>query len=157
MSGKEIVLDDFVEAVGHSFAVAQKDVGLPAGRQSAMLISSAELAVKAGLRFSSGKMVLEPVSTVAAGKGGIEPAALSTITIRYVAAQSETPISQRPERNREEIIAEVALRPDLVKLREILGDLTMQANYVPEQNLWTVKVSDAQERTVRMVSIADKN
>jgi hypothetical protein len=156
MSGKEIVLDAFLEAAAQSFGMAQPEVGLPEGLQSAMLISSAELAVKAGLRFTGNKMIIEPVSAAAAAKGGVDSAALSTITIRYIAAQSDIPASEKPGRSTEDVVKEVAVRPDIVKLREILGELTMNAHYVRDVNLWTVKVTDDQERTVRVVTLADK-
>jgi len=155
MSGKETVLDDFIWAVGQSFGMAQQDAGLPEGMRSAMLISSAELAVKAGLRFAGGKMLLEPVTTSAAAKGGVDPAALSTITIRYVAAQGDPGALPQSGRTAEEVIEEVDGRPDIGRLREIMGELTMRANYVRDLNLWTVKVTDAQERTVRLFTIAD--
>ena len=156
MTQREIRLDDLLEAAAQSFGTAQQEVGLPQGLKSAMLISTAELAIKAGMRFAGGKMMIEPVTAAASAKGSVDPAALSTITIRYVAAQSDVPAAQQPQATKEEIAKEVASRPDIVKLQDIIGTLTIQPNYVPNLKTWTVKVTDASDRTVRLLTLEDR-
>jgi len=155
MSGQETLLDDFLDAAGKSLGIAQTDIGAPEGMKAGMLISDAELSIKVGMRYDGDKLMVEPISSSAAAKGSVVPEALSTITIRYVAAHNQK-ISDEPVRTKNDIIADVAKRKDVVKLQEILGTLNIEANYVRDMNLWAVKVTDNAARTVRTITLEDK-
>ncbi|ACF47223.1 conserved hypothetical protein [Prosthecochloris aestuarii DSM 271] len=156
MSEQEIVFDDFIDAASNSFGAAQKGIGLPEGMQSAMMISEAELTIKTSMRMNKGRLALEPVSSASSVKGGVQPDALSTVTIRYVAARSEGAVSNTPQKTRDEVLREVSSRKDLTRLQDILGTLDMNADYVKELDLWTVKVTDDRSRVVRVLNIEDK-
>jgi len=103
-----------------------------------------------------GRLALEPVSSASSVIGGVQPDALSTLTIRYVAARSEGTELNAPRKSREDILREVSGREDLTRLRGILGTLDMNADYVKELDLWTVKVTDDRSRVVRVLNIEDK-
>jgi hypothetical protein len=68
---------------------AHGDVGLPEGIKASMMLSEAELQVKAGMKLDKGLLSIEPVSVAELSKSSIKPEALSTVTIRYVAARQE--------------------------------------------------------------------
>lgn len=157
MSEQEIVFDDFLESASNSFGTAQKGMGLPDGLQAAMMISEAELTIKTGMRMDKGRLALEPVSSASSVKGGVQPDALSTVTIRYVAARSEdSAASVAPRKTRDEVLSEVSARKDLEHLQGILGNLHMKADYVTGLDVWTVKVTDDRSRVVRVLNIEDK-
>ena len=155
MDQSEIGLGDLLDASAQSFHAAQQEAGLPKGLKSAMLISTAELAIKAGLRIAQGKLMIEPANA-ASVKRRVDSSALSTITIRYVAAQSDTSVADEPELAKDKVEEEVAVRPDIAKLQDILGKLTIKAHYVPDLHIWNVHVTDDRGRTVRLLTIEDK-
>ncbi|KAA6232545.1 hypothetical protein FP507_05205 [Chlorobium phaeovibrioides] len=153
MSEQEIVVEDFIGAVSNSFGTAQKGIGLVEGMQSAMMISEAEVTIKTGMRMNNkGQLALEPVSSASS----VQPDALSTLTIRYVAARGEGTDLNTPRTSREDILREVSSREDLTRLQGILGKLDMNADYAKELDLWTVKVTDDRSRVVRVLTIEDK-
>jgi len=156
MSEQEIVVEDFIDAVSNSFGTAQKGIGLVEGMQSAMMISEAEVTIKTGMRMNKGRLALEPVSSASSVIGGVQPDALSTLTIRYVAARGEGTELNTPRKSREDILREVSSREDLTRLQGILGKLDMNADYAKELDLWTVKVTDDRSRVVRVLTIEDK-
>ncbi|TLU81532.1 MAG: hypothetical protein FDX21_10630 [Chlorobium sp.] len=156
MSGQETVLDDFLGAAGKSLGIAQKDIGVPDGMKPGMMLSDAELSIKVGMRYEGDKLMVEPISSSASAQGSVVPEAVSTITIRYVASHSAKSTSDEPVRTKTDIIADVAKRKDVVKLQEILGKLNIEANYVRDMNLWAVKVTDNAARTVRSITLEDK-
>lgn len=151
-------LTGFLEAAGRSLADAQgalsgELVDLP----TAVAISEAELEVKATVDRSAGGVVLQPVSTETALKGGITPGVLSTLRIRYVAVPEDTltPPSLRPVRAPDSVIGEVRKREDVVALDTILGGLTFEAVFVPTTKRWLVTARDPENRLVREVVVPD--
>ncbi len=151
-------LTGFLEAAGRSLADAQ---GALAGElvdvPTAVAISEAELEVKATVDRGPAGLVVEPVSTEAALKGGITPGMLSTLRIRYVAVAEDTLTapSQRPVRAPDSVIGEVRRREDVVALDTILGGLTFDASFVSATKRWLVTARDAKDRVVREVVVPD--
>jgi hypothetical protein len=151
-------LTGFLEAAGRSLADAQGALsGELVDVPTAVAISEAELEVKATVDRGAGGVVLEPVSTETALKGGITPGVLSTLRIRYVAVTEDTvsPPSQRPTRDPGSVIGEVQKREDVAALDKILGGLQFQAVFVPATKRWLVTARDPEDRLVREVVVPD--
>jgi hypothetical protein len=157
MSERDIDLSTLLDATKKSFGQAQSDLGLPEGVRAGMLISDAELSIKAGMRLVAGELRIEPVSTDATRKGSIMPEALSTVTVRYIAAREEGPGVSSPARSTEEVVREVRDRKDVGTLAGILGDLRVDARYVPALQVWTAAVRDDQDRLVRTINLPDRS
>lgn len=149
-------LGGLLDAAKKSFGQAQADIGLPEGVRAGMLISEAELSVKAGMRLDAGVLKIEPVSVEASRKGNVVPEALSTLTVRYVAAREEGPGAAGPSRSTEDVVGEVKGREDVAALADVLGDLHVEARYVPALGVWTAAVRDDRERLVRTVNVPDR-
>jgi hypothetical protein len=147
-------LSGFLEAAAKSFGQAQADIGLPEGMRPSMLITEAELAVKAGMRLEGGALRIEPVSTASSVKGGIQPEALSTITVKYVAARSEG--GGEPVRTPDDVVKEVKDRGDVADLGKVLGDLRVSARFIPDLDIWTAVVVDDRQRIVRTINVPDR-
>ena len=156
MSTRPVDMDGLIEAAGRSFGNAQKEIGLPEGMSTGMLISDAEIDLKVGFRMEGSKLAIEPISLAASTKAGVIPEALSTIKVRYVAARSEIPADALPSRTREDVEGSVADRKDVLDLSKVLGDLKVTAHYVPELQLWATKVEDERGRIIRTVNIQDR-
>ncbi|MBD1400882.1 hypothetical protein [Pelovirga terrestris] len=158
MSKQEIGLENLLEATGRSFEAAQHDLGLPVGMQTRMMFEDAELEIKVqGVGVDGrGRLNMSPVSLAGLAGNELMAGALSTIRVHYVAARPDVPPAAS-SRTREEILAEVAERKDIRKLREILGDMTYQVTFQPEVKAWTVRVADNKDRTVRILAINDNN
>jgi hypothetical protein len=152
-------LKAFLEAAGRSLADAQGSlVGGAADIPAMVAISDAELEVKALVETrTDGKLALKPVSSQEALTGKIDPGALSTVKIRYVAVTDDTLSgpAQRPTRSADSVIAEVKRREDVASLGRILGTLKFEATFVPARRRWIVTATDPAGRVVREVLIAD--
>lgn len=155
MSDHDIDLSGFLDAAKQSFGQAQADVGLPEGIRAGMLISEAELNIKAGMRLDAGRLKIEPVSADASRQGSIVPEALSTVTVRYIAARQEGPAAQDPSRSADDVVDEVKKRKDIDKLSGVLGGLRVDARYIPALEVWTATVRDDRDRLVRTLNIPD--
>ena len=144
----------FLESAGRSLAEAQRALGA-SGEAATMMLSTAELEVKADVR---GAMSLRPVSLSQISRGGIDAGLLSTIRLQYVATPPESePSSQpAPKRTFHELITELRRREDVARLEKILGELTFSASFVPARQLWVVTARDADDHIVREVIMSDE-
>ena len=150
-------LRGFLEAAGRSLGEAQGALaGEVLAQRPVVAISDAELDIKAVLDAGAdGKLALQTVSAADVRQGGIDPALLSSVRIRYVAVAGE-PAAVAPTRRPAEVVEEVRARPDVLRLTEILGDLQMEATFVPERRSWLVTALDPQGRLVREVVLPDE-
>ena len=153
----DVALRGFLEAAGRSLAEAQ---GTLAGdvlvQRPALAIADAELDVKAALSAGAdGQLALRPLSAADVVKGGIDPALLSSVRIRYVAVGGET-AGGAPTRRSDEVVGEVGKRPDLVRLREIIGEIRLEAAFVPDKRRWLVTARDPAGRVVRELVVPDE-
>jgi hypothetical protein len=147
-------LTGFLEAAGRSLADAQGALsGEVVDVPTAVAISEAELEVKATVDRSAAGVILQPVSTAAALKGGITPGVLSTLRIRYVAVTEDTVAA--PSRDAGTVIGEVQKREDVAALDRILGGLRFEAVFVPTSRRWLVTARDPEDRLVREVVVPD--
>jgi hypothetical protein len=154
MSDRDIDLTRLLEAARTSFGEAQGDL-LPDGVMPTMMLSEAELQVKAGMKLQKGLLSIEPVSVAELSKSSIKPDALSTVTIRYVAGRPEG-AGQTSTRSVDDVVKEVEERKDVSDLAGILGNLKVSARYIPDLEIWTATVVDDRQRIVRTVNIPDR-
>ena len=86
----EIDLETFLKSAGQSFTDAQKAL-VPGGEVPVnMMLSSAELELKASISSNAqGKMSIRPVSSEDIVRGGIDPGLLSTLRISFVSSIGE--------------------------------------------------------------------
>lgn len=143
----------FFEAAGRSLGAAQGSLAGPASEvPTAMVISEAELQVKAVVDHGDAGLEIRPLGVELMRRGDIDPGLVSTVSVRFVPVE---PAEQRPKRRGPEVIREVRERSDVQRLATILGDLTYTADFVPASRRWIVAVSDQQGRLVREALVAD--
>ena len=152
-------LRGFLEAAGRSLADAQGALtGEVLVQRPALAISDAELDVKAALGTNpDGTVSLQTLSATDLRRGGIDPALLSSVRVRYVAVAGDLAVAGAgPTRTPDEVIDTVRGRPDLERLREILGDVRLEAEFVPESRRWLVTARDPDGRLVRELVLPDE-
>lgn len=149
-------LPQFLEAAGRSFAEAQAVLAGGSGLDTALVIADAELEVKAAVRTTDQGLVLQTISTADIRQGGVQPEALSTLKVRFVALGEPAAAPSRPGRTPRAVIEEVAARPELAGLRRIFTDLRVEPVFVPETRRWLVTVADPQGRTLRELVVPDE-
>jgi hypothetical protein len=155
-------LQAFLEAARSSLAGAQGTVGTDLQLPSAMVLANAELELKAAiLSDAQGHLTVKTFSSQDILRGSINPAMLSTVKVNFVATLGETlpsqssPATGGPQRTPQDIVDLVKARPDIRLLGEILGDLEIKVNYVPEQKRWMVTAHDPRNRLVRELVLPD--
>lgn len=151
-------LQAFLAGAGQSLAGAQSALGAPASLQSEFVLSSAELDAKVTLAADpTGKLYVQPLSSRDAQRATLHADAISTLRINFVAtaAGTEALDASAPARPATEVIDEIRRRPDLVALQEILGDLVIDATYIPKTRQWLATARDPKGRIVREVIAPD--
>lgn len=147
---------DFLEAAGQSMAEAQGALtGSVISDRPILAISEAELDVKAALFEREGGLAISMLSATDIQRGGIDPALLSHVRVRFVAVAGDQ-LASAPARSKEEVIGETRKDESVKRLESILGSLHYDAEFVPNQGRWLVNVSDPEGRVVRSVVLADE-
>jgi len=151
-------LQAFLEGAGQSLSGAQGALGAPVSLESEFVLSSAELDAKVTLAATpDGKLLVQPLSAADAQRATLHADAISTLKINFVATASEpgTAAASAPSRPATEVIDEVRKRPDLVALEAILGELVIDATYIPKTRQWLATARDPNGRIVREVIAPD--
>jgi hypothetical protein len=164
-----VSLTDLMKAAGGSLGLAQTTLTEGVAQPpTAMALSEATLEMKVGVdNVSDGSVQLSPVSSEAARSGAINVAALSTVTMRFMAFSAEpigniaTPTTPTEGTkgggiSREDAIKALSERADIKRLEPVVGKLKFVADFVPSRNAWLVSALDSEGRTVRDSVIADK-
>lgn len=147
-------LRDFLEAAGASLGDAQGSLTAGTGLPTAMALSEAELEVKAAVQHSAAGVQLRTLTSDEVARGAVQPAAVSTVRVRYVAVAGE-PAGGAPSKSADTVIRTVRRDADLKRLEKILGGLDYTAGFEPSSGSWVVRALDADGRLVREVLIAD--
>jgi len=151
-------LQAFLAAAGESLSGAQSALGAPASVESEFVLSSAELDAKVTLATApDGKLLVQPLSSSDAQRTTLHASAVSSLRINFVATASEpeTAAASAPSRPATEVIDEIRKRPDLVALQDILGELVIDATYIPKTRQWLATARDPKGRIVREVIAPD--
>jgi hypothetical protein len=158
----EAELGAFLDTVGRSFSEAQDALGEGLDLPTSFVIANAELEVKAAVSVdAAGRTVVHTLSAQDLYRGGIDPGVLSTVRVGFAVTPREVapegPLRmERPKRQPEDVIADLRRRPDVAALAKILGELAIQATYVPQGRRWLVVARDAQGRLVREAIVPDE-
>ena len=145
----------FIEATGQSIADAQSELtGSVLGERPTMAISEAELDLKAVVFQQDARLSIATISPTELRSGGIDPALLTSVRIRYVAVAESLP-TQEPNRSVDEVIEEVKSDERIRRLEPILGELRYDATFVANRQSWLITVVDNEERTIRSVVLPD--
>ena len=147
-------MGDFIAAAGESLIDAQSGLTEDAVR-ARMAVSEARLDARVALDATGEQIRLQTISLADINSGAVESSALSTVRLDFVAVAGEaegggTP----PQRNRTDVIGELAGRADVNTLDKILGGLTYEATYVSDQRRWVV-IARAGDEIVRESIISD--
>lgn len=150
-------LGDLLEVAGRSLREAQNTlIAERGGLVSQMAISDAELDLRVAVETGAeGELHVRPVGSAEARKGAIEPAALSTVKVHFVAMAETEEVAGKPDRSAQEVIDEVSSRDDVQALESILEGLSFEAVFIPRRGRWLVTARDAVGRTVREVVLPD--
>ncbi len=153
-------LDAFIRAAGDSLSAAQGKLAAGLDIQSDIMLSNADLEVKAAIKTDSqGRLTLQTISAQEIRQGGINPESLSTLRISFVATAADVkrtaPPSAQPKRSREEVIQLLQKRTDVSALAKILGGLEYDAVYVSESERWLVTAKDSKGSVVREAILPD--
>jgi hypothetical protein len=160
----EADLRGFLEAAGRSLSEAQAILGGEQPVSASLVIASADLEVKAGLKSDgSGGVLVQPISAQDLAQTRIDAAALSTVRVSFVATAPDAPPGgvlgtppAGPVRAPVDVANEVRLRPDVLQLDRILGGLKIDAVYIPQTERWLVTAQDTKGRVVREVILPDQ-
>lgn len=158
-SGDEIELQAFLESAGRSLAGAQGALGAPINLQSELVLASAELEAKVALKTdAAGRLSVQPISSQDLQQANLQANGISTLRINFVATAGEpTPDAAAPPiRKPGEVIDSVRQRRDVVRLEDILGELKIEAVFVPQTRRWMVTARDSKGRIVREVIAPDE-
>ncbi|MBL8156546.1 MAG: hypothetical protein JNM70_20370 [Anaerolineae bacterium] len=144
-------LQAFLEAAGRSLTEAQGSLGSGVQLVSDMVMSEAQLEVKAAVTTdAAGKVTLQPIAAADLAVGKINADALSTVRVSFVATASESlKPTASPKRKPADVIQAVRERVDIQRLVPILGDLTIEPMYIPASQRWLITARDAKGRIVR--------
>lgn len=149
-------LPQFLEAAGRSFAEAQAALAGQAGLDTTLAIADAELEVRAALQTTDKGLQLQTISAADARQGGIQPDALSTVRVRFVAlGEPAQAAALRPGLTREQVAQQVSDRADLSGIKNVFERLHIDPVFVPESRRWLVTVSDPQGRMLRELVVPD--
>jgi hypothetical protein len=164
-----VSLTDLMKAAGGSLGLAQSTLTEGVAQPpTAMALSEATLEMKVAVdSVKGGSVLLSPVSSEDARTGALNVAALSTVTMRFMAFSAEpvgniatpTPATDVPKGaglSREEAIKRLSERADIKRLEPVVGPLTFVADFVASRESWLVSALDADGQTVRDSVIADK-
>lgn len=159
----EAELQGFLEAAGRSLADAQSQLAgdaLGVGVAPQMVMADAELELKVGVRtLASGKLALQTLAAQDIRQGAVQPEALSTVRVHFVATAPEALSSDeisKPKRTPADVIGSIKGREDIAVLDKILGPLDFRANFVPEAGRWVVVATDPANRLVRELVLTDQ-
>lgn len=155
-------LGAFLDTVGRSFSEAQDTLGEGLDLPTRFVIADAELEVKAAVSLdAAGRTVVQTLSVRDLYEGAIDPGVLSTVRVGFTVTprevEPEGPLQvERPNREPGDVIDDLRSRPDVAALANILGELRIQATYVPEGKRWLVVARDPSGRLVREVVLPDE-
>lgn len=151
-------LGDLLEVAGRSLREAQTTLTAErGGLASQMAISDAELDLRVAVETGAkGALHVRPIGSAEARKGAIEPAALSTLKVHFVALADSEDVAGKASRSAQEVIDEVSSRDDVKALDSILDGLSFEAVFIPRRGRWLVMAHDAAGRTVREVILPDR-
>lgn len=159
----EAELQGFLEAAGRSLADAQSQLAgdaLGAGVAPQMVMADAEFELKVGVRtLASGKLALQTLAAQDIRQGAVQPEALSTVRVHFVATAPEALSSDeisKPKRTPADVIGSIKGREDIAVLDKILGPLDFRASFVPEAGRWVVVATDPANRLVRELVLPDQ-
>jgi hypothetical protein len=158
----EAELGAFLDTVGRSFSEAQDALGEGLDLPTSFVIADAELEIKAAVSVdAAGCTVVHTLSARELYEGAIDPGVLSTVRVGFTVTPRdvlpEGPLQvERPNRQPEDVIEDLRSRPDVAALAKILGDLDVQATYVPEGRRWLVTAHDPGGRLVRQAILPDE-
>lgn len=160
-NNQETELGAFLEAAGSSLTEAQDKLGVGLDLPTGMLLSDADLEVKAAVRSDEeGRLTVQTFTAQEIRQGGIDPGVLSSFRVRFLAAAAEpgaVPSQVGPRKlDRDQVIDAVRKRTDLASLAKILGGLKYDTTFVPESRRWLVTVRDPQGRIVREAVLPDE-
>ncbi|WP_372796860.1 DUF4332 domain-containing protein [Pontiella sp.] len=114
-----IDLEDFLASAGRSFTDAQRSLLGGLNIPATMMLSNAELELKVAVGAdTSGRMLVNPISSQDIARGGIDPGMLSTLRINLVSSAAETfdILPQSPEPAAPPASASLRPVPDLAGL-----------------------------------------
>lgn len=149
----------FLESAGRSLSDAQRSLGAGSDGAPTMLLSTAELEVKAAVRSDAkGALSLQPISVSDITRGTVNPGLLSTFRLQFVATagEAEPPAGPAPKRSVADLVAELRGRADVSRLEKIIGELNFSASFVPTRQVWLVTATDANNQVVREVILSDE-
>ncbi len=155
-------LGAFLDTVGRSFSEAQDALGEGLDLPTSFVIADAELEIKAAVSVdAAGRTIVQTLSARELYEGAIDPGVLSTVRVGFTVTPREVlpkePLqAEQPNREPEEVIKDLRSRTDVAALAKILGDLEIQATYVPEEKRWLVVARDPSGRLVRQVVLPDE-
>jgi len=151
-------LRDFLAGAGRSLAGAQSTLGGSVSQESEFVLASAELDAKVTLAAGAdGEFLVQPLSSTDAQRATLHADAISSLKINFVATagQTETTAASAPSRPAIEVIDEIRQRPDVAALQAILGELVIDATYIPKTRQWLATARDPKGRVVREVIAPD--
>lgn len=152
---RDAELNEFLEAAGLSLGQAQRSILGGEARPPAVVLSEAELEIRAGFRLGDRGLHIEPVGSEEAAKGTLQSGALSTLKVRFVAARSEEGANE-PVRSRKDVVDAVTARSDVKRLSDLLGEVRVETAFVGEMGIWTAQVRDTQGTLLRQITLPDQ-
>lgn len=152
---RDAELNEFLEAAGLSLGQAQRSILGGETRPPQVVLSEAELEIRAGFRLDDRGLHIEPVGSEGVVRGALDSSALSTLKVRFVAARSEEGPDQ-PTRSRKDVVEAVTARADVKRLSELVGEVRVDAAFVGEMGIWTAQVRDAQGTLLRQLTLPDQ-
>ncbi len=158
-SGDEVGLQAFIESAARSLAGAQQTLGAPVNLQSELVLARAELEAKVALKTdAAGRLSLQPMSSQDLLQSKLQAGGISTLRVNFVATAGDPSVAAGapPTLKPDEVAGRVRQLPDLLRLRDILGELTIDATFVPQARRWMVTARDQTGRIVREVITPDE-
>ncbi len=161
MAKNTIRIDVLLREFGKSMLEAQAQLNATAlehppdteGLQIGVAISETEIDVKMIFEEDDSGVNIRLVSAGAARIADLDPGAFSSIHARLVAVPDEE--VRPPTRKPPDIRAEVLDRPDIQRLKNIFGALTIETTYVNATGRWLVDVKEPEGMTLRSIQISD--
>lgn len=154
---REVDFEQFLAAAGSSLTAAQGSLTEGLDLTSNLVVSEAQLEVKAALSMDSeGQLAVQTISVQDISQGGIDPGLVSTVQINFVATPGEPQTEgSKPNRISTDVIKEVSKQTDVAAMEKILGRLKYDATYVSDKERWLVTVHDPKGRLVRESILPD--
>lgn len=171
----EADLSELMASIGASLGAAQGQMtagsAIPTTR---FAMSEATLELKVAVDQSSGKIRVATIAADAVSKGAIDPAALSTVTMRFVAFGADQIVEAKAEptnaatdavvptdavpitkpMTKAEAIKALADRPDVQAAAKVAGNLVFSAALQRARQSWLVTAMDEAGKMVGQTEVS---